>query len=76
MGIGFIVRDSTGKLVVAASQFISASPDLVVSEAIAALRAVKFSRNRGLAKIIMEGDSLQVVNVINMAGTNGAYMGK
>jgi hypothetical protein len=49
MGIGFIVRDSTRKQVVAANQFISASPDLVVSEAIAALRAVEFSQKRGLA---------------------------
>jgi hypothetical protein len=70
MGIGIIVRDSTGKLVATASQSLSALPDLVVSEAIVALRAVEFSRNRGLEKIILEDDSLQVVNVVYTTGTH------
>jgi hypothetical protein len=40
------------------------------------LKAVEFSRNRGLYKIILEGDSLQVVNAVNAAGPNCSTYGQ
>jgi ribonuclease HI len=42
--------------------------DPVVAESFAALRAAEFSRNRGLQRIILEGDSLIVVQAINKPG--------
>jgi len=76
MGIGIIVRDSEGKVYAVASQSLSALLEPVVTKAIAALKAVEFSRNRGLYKIILEGDSLQVVNAVNAAGPNCSTYGQ
>jgi hypothetical protein len=45
----------------------------VVAEALATLSAAGFSRDLGLQSIILQGDSLQVVNALNAMGAN---MGK
>ncbi len=74
MGIGLLIRDSKGKVHAAASQVVDFIFDPVVGESIAALKAVEFCKNRGLDRIMVEGDSIQVVQSINKPGLNwGKY---
>jgi ribonuclease HI len=74
MGIGLLIRDSKGKVYATASQVVDFIVDPVVGESIAALKVVEFCKNRGLDRIMVEGDSLQVVHSINKPGLNwGKY---
>lgn len=54
---------------------MNACVDPVVVEALAALHTVEFCHNRGLRSIILEGDSLIVVNAINKSGLNWSLLG-
>jgi hypothetical protein len=74
MGVGVIVRDHMGRVIAARSTTVEFSSEPVVAEAIAALHAAEFSRDLGLPKIILEGDSLQVVNAVQDTGPTGAGM--
>jgi len=58
MGMGFIVRDSNGRVYATGSFFLDTCMDPVVVETIAALRAVEYCHNRGFSNIILEGDLL------------------
>lgn len=44
--------------------------DPVAAEALVVLRALEFCRSRGFSNIMLEGDSLEVVNSINNSGLN------
>jgi ribonuclease HI len=59
----------------ARSTTVEFSTEPVVAEAIAALHAAEFSRDLGLQMIILEGDSLQVVNAIQDTGPNWSRYG-
>jgi hypothetical protein len=63
-GLGFIVRYSNGMVYTASSFSVKTCTEPVAVESFATLRAVEFCRSRGLTNIILEGDSLQVVNSI------------
>jgi hypothetical protein len=54
---------------------VEASVDLVVAEALATLRTIEFCRNRGFTSLILEGDSLQVMNAISKIGLNRCMYG-
>jgi ribonuclease HI len=74
MGIGLVIRDSSGKVYAAASHVVDFLIDPIVGESMAALKVVEFCKNMGLDRIMVEGDSLQVVNAINKPGLNwGKY---
>ncbi len=62
VGIGVMVPNSNGKIVAASSSSLQAYVVPVVAESMATLHAVKFCRGRGLQKIVLEEDSLQVVS--------------
>jgi len=68
LGIGIIVRDTNGNIFAASSSSILANVEPVVAESMAALHAIEFCCGRGLIKIILEGDSLQVVSAIKKQG--------
>jgi hypothetical protein len=68
MGYGLIVRDFSGKVFAAACFTTFSILDLVVAKAYAALRAVEFCHTWRFLKIIVEGDSLQVVKAIKHKG--------
>jgi hypothetical protein len=70
MGLGFIMRDSNGKVSAIASYSMDSLVEPVVAETLVALGVVKFFWNQGLEKIILESDSLQVVNALNKPGLN------
>ncbi|XP_062152086.1 uncharacterized protein LOC133860513 [Alnus glutinosa] len=75
VGIGFIVRDSNGLPYAAGSFSLKTLLDPIVAEALAALRALEFCRSRGYSNIMLEGDSLEVVNSINDSGLNWSRIG-
>jgi len=64
VGVGVMVPDSNGKIVAASSSSLHTSVAPVVAESMAALHTVEFCRGRGFQKIVLEGDSLQVVSAI------------
>lgn len=74
MGIGLVIKDSSGNVYATASHVVDFLTNTIVEESMAALKAVEFCKNMGLDRIMVEGDSLQVVNAINKPGLNwGKY---
>ena len=65
VGVGVVVRDDQGRVILAQGKSISAMYDLATGEAMAALVAVDLCRDMGVFDVILEGDSLEVVNSIN-----------
>jgi hypothetical protein len=74
MGVSAIVRDYQGIVIAARSYTLGFISKPVVAEAIAALHVVEFSRDLGIPHLILEGDSLQVVNAVQDIDTIGAVM--
>jgi len=70
LGFGLIVWDSNGHVHAATSYSMDVWVEPVVAKALAALRAAKFCRSRGLERINLEGDSLQVVHALNKPRSN------
>jgi ribonuclease HI len=52
----------------ALSHSVEACPAPVIVEAMGALQATEFCRDLGLSDLMLEGDSLQVVQAINAKG--------
>lgn len=65
IGIGVIIRDRRGMVFVALSKTIRAIYDPTTIEAVAALYAIELSRDTGLTKVLLEGDSNIVVMALN-----------
>jgi ribonuclease HI len=72
---GCDVRDSSGNLQAASChvEFLMADP--VVGEVLAALHTVEFCRDKGFSLIVLEGDSLLVVQAINNTRVNWSRIG-
>jgi ribonuclease HI len=64
MGFGVIIRDHRGAVCAAKCKRFNRDYEPVIGEAMAAMEAVEFSKDRGLLDIMLEGDSLQVVQAI------------
>jgi hypothetical protein len=75
MGIGVIVCDSKGEVMATLSTLKAFIFDPAIAKAIAALRAVTFSRELRFYKAILEGDALQVVQALKKDGTNWSKYG-
>ncbi len=56
--------------------FLDTCMDLVVAESIVALRVVEYCRNRGFSNIILEGNSLQVVQSLAKTDFNWTQHGQ
>jgi ribonuclease HI len=65
IGLGAIVRDERGEFVEAETNYLKMQVEPVVAESLAALRALNLCTERGYQNVIMEGDALQVINLIN-----------
>jgi ribonuclease HI len=70
LGIGIIVRDYQGFPLAAQSLVHNSLHSPVVAEALGALRAAEFSRDSGFQDVILEGDSLTVVQDIRAMVSN------
>ncbi|GLT69088.1 hypothetical protein SLA2020_412670 [Shorea laevis] len=64
MGIGVIIRSSTGEVLATLSALKSYIINPLIAEATAALRAVTFSRDLGFPKVMLEGDALVIVQAL------------
>jgi ribonuclease HI len=65
IGLGTIVRDERGEFVEAETNYRKMQVEPVVAETLAALQALNLCTERGYQSVIMEGDALQVINLIN-----------
>jgi len=64
VGIGVVACDSEGEIIVALSQKIREPHSVDAAEAIACSRAIAFARELSLFSVIVEGDSLRVVQAV------------
>ena len=60
MGVGVLICDKQGNVIVGLSKHVMALYDPASTEALAALCAVEFCKDVGILDFILEGDSLQV----------------
>ena len=64
-GIGVIARDWNGAVIGAMSMPISLSQIVNEMEVMACQKAVQFAKDLGLQKVVIEGDSLVVINALS-----------
>ena len=63
-GIGAVVRNSSGEVLVALSEIIPLPSSIVALETIVARRAILFVRELGFSGTILEGDSKEAISAI------------
>ena len=64
-GIGVVIRNSTGQVLAALSEKIHAPASVTVLEMLAARRAAAFTRELGIERCILEGNSQIVVKALH-----------
>jgi hypothetical protein len=64
MGVGIVNRNAAGRVVAARAHQIPFIVDPLLAKAIAAWHAISFGREVGVAKVILEGDSLVVMSAL------------
>jgi hypothetical protein len=64
VGVGVVVRDEGGNFLASLATTVPFIVDPVVAEAVAAWKAVSFSRDLGLQRVIFKGDALEIVNAL------------
>ncbi|XP_042983225.1 uncharacterized protein LOC122312634 [Carya illinoinensis] len=64
IGVGVIVRDSSGMVMASMCSSMLLDPDPLLGEAVAALKASTLCSNIGLDQVMLEGDSLAVVQAV------------
>ena len=74
-GIGVIIRNDQGLVMVALSQQIPSPASVEMVEVVAACRAMMFDVELGFNKVEVEGDSESVVNAILGDYMDNSYMG-
>ncbi|XP_040986476.1 uncharacterized protein LOC121234574 [Juglans microcarpa x Juglans regia] len=62
VGVGVVVRNSSGRIIATLRTKKHLYPDPLLAEAFDALKTVQFGLELGFTQIIIEGDSLQVIN--------------
>ena len=60
-----VIRDSTRLIIGAISQKNRLPSSMVMVEALAASRAISFARETSILRVVVEGNSLQVIKAIN-----------
>ena len=64
-GIGVVIRDWEGQIITALSQKVWYPGSVDLIEALAACRAISFAKELNIHQMVIEGDSLQVIQAIN-----------
>ena len=64
-GLGVVIRDSAGLIIGALSQKIRLPSLVVMVEALATSRAINFTKEITILRVVIKGDSLQVIKAIN-----------
>jgi ribonuclease HI len=65
IGLGIIVRDERGDFIEAETKYLRLHIELVVAEIFVALQALNLCTEKGYQRVILDGDALQVLNLIN-----------
>ena len=73
--IGVVVRDSEGEIIAALSQKIREPHSMDATEALACRRAVVFARELSLFSVIVEGDSMRVMQAASNKRQNLTLFG-
>ena len=76
MGIGVVVRDHHREIIAALKRRETGSPESIQAEFVGALMAAEFSRDLGLQDLILEGDSISIVNVLRSSVPNWSPFGQ
>ncbi|KAF5454830.1 hypothetical protein F2P56_024466 [Juglans regia] len=76
MGVGVVIRGSEGQILATLRMQHHLYPDHFLAEALATLQASLFYKYVGYSNVIMEGDSLQVVNDLNSTSDSITYAGQ
>ena len=69
-GLGVIVRDWRGEAIGALSTSVPTTQTIVELEAFTCHRVVLFAMELGLQDVVFEGDSLQVIQALNLDSTD------
>ncbi|KAK3230042.1 hypothetical protein Dsin_001923 [Dipteronia sinensis] len=75
VGIGIIVRDSSGAVMASVSQIIRAGYDPLIAEATAILRGVQLALEAGFWHCIIESNAQVIVNLINSQSSVSSDVG-
>jgi ribonuclease HI len=70
IGIGIIARNSQGEVVASMSAPKCYIIALDIAGAVAALRAITFCRELGFTRVVLEGDAIQIVQVLKSSTHN------
>ena len=73
-GIGVVVRDHTGSIIVSLTQLISPALQPAEIEAVAAARALEFGNEIGISEVVLEGDSELIIKSLKAGGKKIASM--
>lgn len=76
MGLGGLIRNSRGEVVAAFSSSIPYVQDPDAAETIALWKAILFCLDRGFQSVILEGDSLHVVEALRQEGRSWQRFGQ
>jgi hypothetical protein len=69
MGIGIIARDHFGSVLAAVSASMPHVTDPTTAEAVATWKMAEVCVNLGYSRVILKGDSLEIVNSLQMDGS-------
>lgn len=76
MGVGVVIRGSEGQILATLRMQHHLYPDHFLAEALATLQASLFYKSIGYSNVLMEADSLQVVNGLNSTSDSITYAGQ
>ena len=75
MGLGAVVRDETGMVIVAKCKFFVGALDPAVAEARAVLLTIQLCRERGFTKVHFERDTQNVVSAVHSQAVDWSSFG-
>ena len=75
VGMGVILRDERGQVLVAMSKTRNGTLEPSAGEAFAASSAVCFCKDLGVQRVVLEGDAKQIVDAINSSSTSWSRFG-
>ena len=76
MSIRVIIRDPMGEVLATLQSSKQNILDPIVAESFVALRAISFAKERVWQKVVLEGDTLQVVMALKKYGKNRCRFGQ
>ena len=66
-GVGVIAEDAEGRVLGAAQSVLHGVRDPEVIETVAAIRAMEFAHHMGFTNVLIEGEALYIIKLINQA---------